>query len=122
MLPARAFERLGNKVSASQGGVAAVPRAGDDRLAGRAGVIQAGAGSSANLVTYSTANAGLLGLTRSLARELGPYGICVNTVMPGLIQVEAENAPPRPSIGPARRTRSSARASLAVDGPKTSRP
>ncbi|MFD6990534.1 SDR family oxidoreductase [Streptomyces sp. NPDC059943] len=36
----------------------------------------------------------LLGLTRSLARELGPFGICVNTVMPGAIQVEAENALP----------------------------
>ncbi|MCW8215931.1 MULTISPECIES: SDR family NAD(P)-dependent oxidoreductase [Streptomyces] len=47
-----------------------------------------------NLVAYSTAKAGLLGLTRSLARELGPYGICVNTVMPGAIQVEAENALP----------------------------
>ncbi|MFF9143898.1 SDR family NAD(P)-dependent oxidoreductase [Streptomyces sp. NPDC014861] len=28
-----------------------------------------------NLVTYSTAKAGLLGLPRSLARELDPYGI-----------------------------------------------
>ncbi|WP_327065461.1 3-oxoacyl-ACP reductase FabG [Kitasatospora sp. NBC_01250] len=43
------------------------------------------------LAAYSTAKAGLLGLTRSLARELGPAGICVNTVLPGAIQVEAEN-------------------------------
>ncbi|GAB7181777.1 3-ketoacyl-(acyl-carrier-protein) reductase [Kitasatospora sp. Ki12] len=43
------------------------------------------------LTAYSTAKAGLLGLTRSLARELGPAGICVNTVVPGAIQVEAEN-------------------------------
>ncbi|MGW4690580.1 SDR family oxidoreductase [Streptomyces sp. NPDC004244] len=27
-------------------------------------------------------------------RELGPYVVCVNTVMPGAIQVEAENAIP----------------------------
>ncbi|MEU8679098.1 3-oxoacyl-ACP reductase FabG [Streptomyces sp. NPDC048560] len=47
-----------------------------------------------NLVAYSTAKAGLLGLTRSLARELGPYGVCVNTVLPGAIQVEAETAIP----------------------------
>ncbi|WP_405191789.1 SDR family oxidoreductase [Streptomyces anulatus] len=46
---------------------------------------------SPNLVAYSAAKARLLGLTRSLARELGPFGICVNTVMPGAIQVEAEN-------------------------------
>ncbi|AYV31234.1 3-oxoacyl-[acyl-carrier-protein] reductase FabG [Streptomyces sp. ADI95-16] len=57
------------------------------------GSVNARAGR-ANLVAYSTAKAGLLGLFRSLARELGPYGDCVNTVMPGAIQVEAENAIP----------------------------
>ncbi|WP_328764477.1 MULTISPECIES: SDR family NAD(P)-dependent oxidoreductase [unclassified Streptomyces] len=57
------------------------------------GSVNARAGRT-NLVAYSTAKAGLLGLTRSLARELGPYGVCVNTVMPGAIQVEAENAIP----------------------------
>ncbi|MFJ8843418.1 SDR family NAD(P)-dependent oxidoreductase [Streptomyces cyaneofuscatus] len=57
------------------------------------GSVNARAGRT-NLVAYSTAKAGLLGLTRSLARELGPYGICVNTVMPGAIQVEAENTLP----------------------------
>ncbi|MFF3391012.1 SDR family NAD(P)-dependent oxidoreductase [Streptomyces sp. NPDC002669] len=57
------------------------------------GSVNARAGRT-NLVAYSTAKAGLLGLTRSLARELGPYGICVNTVLPGAIQVEAENALP----------------------------
>ncbi|MFE2245725.1 SDR family NAD(P)-dependent oxidoreductase [Streptomyces lavendulae] len=59
------------------------------------GSVNARAGRT-NLVAYSTAKAGLLGLTRSLARELGPYGVCVNTVMPGAIQVEAENAVLRP--------------------------
>ncbi|MFD7537597.1 SDR family NAD(P)-dependent oxidoreductase [Streptomyces sp. NPDC059819] len=48
------------------------------------------------LTAYSTAKAGLIGLTRSLARELGPHGICVNTVLPGAIQVDAENALPAP--------------------------
>ncbi|MGW8360649.1 SDR family NAD(P)-dependent oxidoreductase [Streptomyces wedmorensis] len=57
------------------------------------GSVNTRAGRS-NLVAYSTAKAGMLGLTPSLARELGPYGICVNTVMPGAIQVEAENALP----------------------------
>lgn len=46
------------------------------------------------LTAYSTAKAGLIGLTRSLARELGPHGICVNTVLPGAIQADAETTLP----------------------------
>ncbi|MFE2167142.1 SDR family oxidoreductase [Streptomyces sp. NPDC059447] len=45
-------------------------------------------------LTRASARSGLLGLTRSLARELGPYEVCVNTVMPGAIQGEAENTIP----------------------------
>lgn len=43
------------------------------------------------LTAYSTAKAGVLGLTPSLARELGPHGITVNTVLSGAIQVDSEN-------------------------------
>ncbi|MFB0631301.1 SDR family NAD(P)-dependent oxidoreductase [Streptomyces sp. AB3(2024)] len=57
------------------------------------GSVNARAGRT-NLVAHSTAKAGLLGLTRSLAREVGPYGICVNTVLPGAIEVAAEAAIP----------------------------
>ena len=38
-----------------------------------------------NLVGYTTAKAGILGLTRTLARELGPRNIRVNAVVPGAI-------------------------------------
>ncbi|APT60024.1 short-chain dehydrogenase [Roseomonas gilardii] len=37
---------------------------------------------------YSAAKAGVLGLARAMARELGPDGIRVNSITPGLIQTD----------------------------------
>jgi D-xylose 1-dehydrogenase len=45
-----------------------------------------------DLVGYTTAKAGILGLTRTLARELGPRNIRVNAVVPGAIVTERQNA------------------------------
>ncbi|MEV0232276.1 SDR family NAD(P)-dependent oxidoreductase [Nonomuraea sp. NPDC050786] len=42
---------------------------------------------------YTATKAGLVGLTRSLAKELGPRGIRVNVVAPGPVQTE-EPTPP----------------------------
>jgi NAD(P)-dependent dehydrogenase (short-subunit alcohol dehydrogenase family) len=41
---------------------------------------------------YTTAKAAVEGLTRSLARDLGPHGIRVNTVIPGWIMTERQKA------------------------------
>ncbi len=36
-------------------------------------------------VAYSSAKAAVLGFTKSLAKEFGPYNICVNAIVPGFI-------------------------------------
>lgn len=39
---------------------------------------------------YDAAKAGVIGLTRSLARALGPNGVRVNCLMPGAVRTESE--------------------------------
>jgi 3-oxoacyl-[acyl-carrier protein] reductase len=47
-----------------------------------------------NYLHYITTKSAMIGMTRSMARELGPYGITVNTFWPGVMQTEVE----RPSV------------------------
>lgn len=42
-------------------------------------------------VPYVASKGAMIGLTKSLARELGPYGINVNAISPGAVISEAEN-------------------------------
>jgi 3-oxoacyl-[acyl-carrier protein] reductase len=42
-----------------------------------------------DLIHYVAAKAALVGLTRSMARELGPYGVTANAVAPGLVPTDA---------------------------------
>lgn len=42
----------------------------------------------ANFLHYGSAKAGIVGMTRGMARELGPFGIAVNAIAPGLVHTK----------------------------------
>ena len=57
-----------------------------------------------NFVAYAAAKAAVIGFSRALARELGPTGITVNVIAPGIV---SDNAPTRErarEIGPVKHT------------------
>jgi 3-oxoacyl-[acyl-carrier protein] reductase len=43
---------------------------------------------------YSAAKAGVIGLSKSVARDLGPYGVNVNVVAPGIVETDMVRALP----------------------------
>jgi 3-oxoacyl-[acyl-carrier protein] reductase len=67
----------------------AVAAAMKQRNYGRIINISSGAGRTFSLTgiqAYASAKAGQIGFTRQTARELGPYGITVNTIAPGFVR------------------------------------
>lgn len=47
-----------------------------------------GVHGNAGQVNYSASKAGIIGMTKSLAKELGTKGICVNAIAPGFIETD----------------------------------
>ncbi|MCY4485526.1 MAG: SDR family oxidoreductase [Deltaproteobacteria bacterium] len=47
-----------------------------------------------NFLHYVASKSALIGMTRSMAREMGAYGIGVNAIAPGLVEHEGQSLPP----------------------------
>ncbi|MEO8136988.1 MAG: SDR family oxidoreductase [Betaproteobacteria bacterium] len=67
---------------------------GDMKQAGGGSIINFGSVSwmlkQGGMPVYTTAKSAIQGLTRSLARDLGPFNIRVNTVVPGWVMTERQ--------------------------------
>ena len=47
-----------------------------------------------NYVHYVSSKGAVIAMTRAMAREVGDYGICVNTVAPGFVVTDGRNVTP----------------------------
>ncbi|MBI4489309.1 MAG: SDR family oxidoreductase [Deltaproteobacteria bacterium] len=51
-------------------------------------------GGNPNYIHYVASKGAVISMTRAMARELGDYGICVNTVAPGFVVTEGRQVDP----------------------------
>jgi NAD(P)-dependent dehydrogenase (short-subunit alcohol dehydrogenase family) len=63
-------------------------RGGVGRIVSISSVSAQRGGGTFSKTPYSVAKAGVIGLTRSLARELGPFGVTANAIAPGPIDTD----------------------------------
>ncbi|HEY6513548.1 MAG TPA: SDR family oxidoreductase, partial [Burkholderiaceae bacterium] len=67
---------------------------GDMKAAGGGSIINFGSASwklkQGGMPVYTTAKSAVQGLTRSLARDFGPFNIRVNTIVPGWVMTEKQ--------------------------------
>ncbi len=70
--------------------------AGPMRAAGRGRIVNFTSATVSfgmpDLLHYVAAKSALVGMTRSMARELGPWGVTVNAIAPGLVPTDAGRA------------------------------
>ena len=59
---------------------------------------------NAGQANYSASKAGIIGLTKSVARELSSRNVCVNAVAPGFIETDMTGALPEATLDAAKQT------------------
>lgn len=92
-LPAQEWERvmrinLDGVHHVTQRAAQSMVRTGVGRIVAISSVSAQRGGGTYSKTPYSVAKAGVIGLMRSLARELGPFGITANAIAPGPIDTD----------------------------------
>ena len=95
-------ERWAHVLDTNLGSMHRTTRAFLPLLRNRASIVNIGAGVALRGLPgrthYGASKAGVVGFSRSLARELGPRAIRVNTVAPGVIETEPDAGLPAPIV------------------------